>query len=228
MKPSRLFAEEDRKLVEDAIAQAEKTTAGEIVPVVAAASGRYDRAEDIVGLIAALILVSAAWIFLQDIAPARGAWRSGPAPVLGLWRVLSLFVAGFAGGAAAATYWPGLKMPFVPKEEIEEEVGRSAAAAFSRLGAGRTREGTGIVIYVSLLERRVRVEGSGAASERISQQDWERVCRLATDGLRGGRAAQGLAEAVRAAGEVLAGRFPVRPDDKNELTDKLHLIDQSP
>ena len=39
-------------MIEAAIGEAEQKTAGEIVPVVATASGRYDRGEDLFGLVA--------------------------------------------------------------------------------------------------------------------------------------------------------------------------------
>ena len=54
---SQIFNDQERKRVDDAVAQAEKRTSAEIVPVVATSSGRYDRAEDIVGLFVGLIVV---------------------------------------------------------------------------------------------------------------------------------------------------------------------------
>ena len=49
-KPANDFSDEQRRAVAQAVAEAEGKTSAEIVPVVATASGRYDRAEDIVGL----------------------------------------------------------------------------------------------------------------------------------------------------------------------------------
>ena len=144
---------------------------------------------------------------------------------LGLLPVLAVIIAGFALGAAAATRFPALKLPFVPKKEMELEVERAAAHAFRRFRLGRTRDGTGILIYVSLLERRVRVEGGGAIVDKLSHRDWEQVCAAAIDGLGAGRPAEGLARAIEAAGQLLARHFPARPDDLNELKNELCLID---
>ena len=47
---STLFNEEQQQQVERAVQAAEGLTSCEVVPVVATASGRYDRPEDIVGL----------------------------------------------------------------------------------------------------------------------------------------------------------------------------------
>ena len=49
-RASELFNDEQRATIDQAVADAESKTSAEIVPVVATASGRYDRAEDIVGM----------------------------------------------------------------------------------------------------------------------------------------------------------------------------------
>ena len=60
MKPaSSLFNDQARERVNQAIAQAESKTSAEVVPVVATASGRYDRPEDIVGLWLGIIALQA-------------------------------------------------------------------------------------------------------------------------------------------------------------------------
>lgn len=48
---------------------------------------------------------------------------------------------------------------------------------------------------------------------------------LVVDGLRSGRPAEGLAAGVARCGELLARACPAAPDDKNELSNELRLID---
>lgn len=224
-RPSELFSEADRKAIAQAIEKAEQNTSGEIVPVVAAASGRYDRAEDVFGLCLALVALTAAWLLFQDVLVVDGAWTAGPRLTLGLLPLLAIIIAGFALGATAATRLPVLKLPFVPKKEIDQEVERAAAHAFRQFRLGRTQDGTGVLIYVSLLEHRVRVEGGGAVSHKLSHQDWEDVCAAAVDGLKAGRPTEGLTRAIEVAGRLLAQHFPIRPEDRNELKNELCLID---
>lgn len=227
-KPSALFTAEDRKAVKAAVAEAEAKTSAEIVPVVAAASGRYDRAEDIFGVLCAMALVWALWAGLQDVSTVERAWGLGLEPRLGLPALLAAIAAGFALGSAAAAHFPALKRPFMRAGEIEAEVARAAAAAYRRLRVGRTELDNGVLIYVSLFERRVRVEGGGAAAAKIPEGEWRRVCELVLAGLRDGRPAEGLRGAILAAGRLLEDRFPVRPGDKNELTNDLALLDETP
>ena len=65
--------EGDRVVVEQAIAAAELHTGAEFVVAVAARSGRYDRAEDLFGLVFGLLGVTAAWLLFQGVMPNPGA-----------------------------------------------------------------------------------------------------------------------------------------------------------
>jgi putative membrane protein len=224
-RASQFFTDGERTLVEEAVALAELRTSGEIVPVVATASGRYDRAEDLFGVVVALGLVAAGWLPLQNLALLEGAWGERYTWLLGLAPVLALFLAGFLAGAVLATVVPALRLPFISRGEIEAEVDRAARAAFHELRVRRTAGGTGILIYLSLFERTVRVLGDDAISEKLGQEQWTEVCDLVVDGIRAGRAAQGLKDAILRCGDLLAEHFPIEPGDRNELGNELRLID---
>jgi putative membrane protein len=220
---SGLFAASDRERVKSAVAQAESATSGEIVPVVATVSGRYDRAEDLVGLLTALVLLAAAWKPL--LAAAQGGWGGGVDTAIGLGGASLTVVIGFVAGAMAATAFPALRQPFVPRAEMRDEVERRALEQFQRHRVRGTAGGTGVLIYVSLHERMVRVVGDDAIAARITQQDWDAISRAVVDGMAGGKPADGLVEAIRRAGELLAQHFPVQPGDVDELSNELTLID---
>mgnify|MGYP004002922421 CR=1 FL=1 len=68
-KASKLFTAKEQKQINNAITQAESNSSGEILPVVITASGRYDRAEDLFGLVFAMILISIFWFFFQNVSP---------------------------------------------------------------------------------------------------------------------------------------------------------------
>ena len=222
-KAGTLFNRQQRQLVADAVAEAEKDTAGEIVPVVATMSGRYDRAEDLFGLLLGLLALAVAWILFQDTTEA--AWVDAHTPTLGLAALIGIVVAGFLAGAVLATRFPVLRLPFIPAQEMREEVERRALESFQRYRIRTTRGGTGVLIYVSLYEHMVRVVGDDAVMEKVSQEDWEDICRLVVDGMKANRAAEGLMQAIHKSGELLTRHFPIRPGDHNELSNELILID---
>lgn len=224
-KASRFFSSQELDTIKKAVAEAEKRTSGEIVPVLATASGHYHRAEDVVGVLLGLLSVSLAWIFFQRIEPAHGMWVSGYAMSLGLVSVLLVFVAGFIAGVCAASYFPILKQPFLTSSEMKAEVERSAAIAFSRFHVSDTRGGSGILIYVSLFERMVYVQGDDAVSKKIAQADWEEARDLIINGIRAGLACDGFCKAISKCGSLLAVHLPVQPGDTDELPNELRLID---
>lgn len=218
-----LFSTEEKQSVEAAIAEAEQMTAGEIIPVVAAISGRYDRAEDLFGLLFALTALSVAWLLFQDTTQA--AWTATQTPVLGLPTTVGILIGGFVIGATLATHFPVLRLPFIARAEMIEEVERRALETFQRQRVRDTSSGTGILIYVSLYEHVVRVIGDDSVASQLSSDALEEICALVVDGLKQGRPADGLRQAVTKTGELLAAHLPPTVDDTNELANHLILID---
>lgn len=218
-----LFSVEDRQAVDIAIAEAEKMTAGEIVTVVATISGRYDRAEDLFGLLFALIALSVAWLLFQDTTEA--AWSATQTPVLGLVATVGILIGGFVIGAALATHFPTLRLPFIARTEMIEEVERRALEVFQRQRIRDTSRATGVLIYVSLYEHVVKVIGDDGVAVKLSIDSLEDICSLVVDGLKQGRPADGLCQAVKKTGELLAPHLPPAVGDANEITNQLILID---
>jgi len=137
---SSLFNAEDKRSVEVAISEAEKMTAGEIVPVVATVSGRYDRAEDLFGLVFALIALTATWMLFQGTTET--GWSATQSAVLGLPAIAGILIGGFVIGAALATHFPILRLPLITRAEMLEEVERRALETFQRERIRDTSSGT--------------------------------------------------------------------------------------
>ncbi|MBI2358440.1 MAG: hypothetical protein HYV04_05975 [Deltaproteobacteria bacterium] len=223
-KASQFFSEDDRRAIERAVAAAEATTTAEIIPVVATASGRYDRAEDLFGVVFALLALAAAWLGFQDIAAPPG-WGGTHEPALGLVSILLIVFFGFVAGAALAARVAVLRLPFITRREMQAEVERSAAAAFQQFRVRGTAGATGILIYISLYERMVRVLGDDAIAARLGQSDWKEVRDLVIRGIREDEPAQGLVCAVEKCGALCTIHFPPQPRDLNELSNALRIID---
>lgn len=224
MQAKKLFTPEEQEEIRRAITQAELNTSGEVVPVIASASGRYDRAEDLFGLLLAILAVSLVWTLFQGVNPNPIGWSSGSAVSLGLPTLLGVFVGFFFLGAILATWLPALKLPFVSKSEMATEVERRAAESFFRFGIGKTRNATGILIYISLFEHQVVIKGDSAISEKLEQDDWNRVRDAVISGLKNGQATSGLIEGIQSAGQLLEKAFPASSDNPDELPNEIHLI----
>ncbi len=224
MVASKLLSEEERKAVSAAVSEAEKKTAGEIVPVIATASDRYERAEDLVALVTALAAVAATWTQFQRLKPSAD-WNGDPELAIHLPYVLAIFVGGWALGLLLARLLPWVKRLAVSRKVRTARVLFAARQAFDALHVKGTKGSTGVVIYVSLFERRVCVWADRSVSEKIPEAEWKEACEGLTRSLHEGKAKDGFIEAIRRIGDVLAKHFPLQPDDKNELSNELRILD---
>jgi len=222
MVASQLFSPEDRKAVSAAVGEAEKKTSAEIVPVVASASDRYERAEDLVGHISALVAVASTWILFQ---PTPADWENNPELTLRLPLVLVIIVVSWFAGIVLAKAVPWLKRLAVSRGTMTARVLIAAHQAFDSLHAHKTAGGTGVVIYMSLFERRVCVWADRAVSVKISETEWKEITESLVRAIGDGKARDGLIDAIRRCGDLLAKHFPIQPSDVNELPNELRVLD---
>jgi putative membrane protein len=202
MRAHELLAPGAFAAIEDAVRGAERTTSGEIVPMVVERSDSY-----------ADVRIGAAAL----LAIGLGAVVLAVAPGLVHWLVpieLALFAAG-----CWIFGWSRLLGSVTPNPLFSERVHHAAALAFHHAGVVETRDRTGILIFVSLLERRVQVLADRGIHERVPDGTWDGVVEKVVAGMAAGHADRGLVEGIRLCGEILARHFPPRPDDKNELAD---------
>jgi uncharacterized membrane protein len=96
-----------------------------------------------------------------------------------------------------------------------------ARVVFTALGMHRTAGRNGVLIYVSIEDRKLAVVGDVGVDALVPSTFWTRLCANLATHLRAGRSAEGLVAAVREAGEALRAGFPRAPDDRNELPDDL-------
>lgn len=222
---TKLFTKVEITNIEAAIREVEKKTSAEVVPVVASTSGRYDRAEDLFSFLLSLLVLGCTWGWIQSMAPSTELWSGNPAFRLNLPIVLTILAATFFIGIALASRFPLLPLPLIAKREMQEEVERRARETFQRLKIRKTSNATGILIYVSLYERMVHVVGDDTINAKLSERDWKELCDTIISGFKSGKPEEGMRNGILRCGELLSQHFPIKPGDKNELFDTLHLID---
>jgi putative membrane protein len=221
VKASKLFTEADRDTVKQAIVQAEQNTSGEIVPIISSASGRYDRAEDIFGLIFSLLCIAIGWVLFHNNAPTDD-WDSFN---FGLTAILLTIFLSFIIGVLLTHLFPVLRLPFISNKEMEEEVDRAAAAAFQHNRLRNTEDSTGILIYISLHEHRVKVLGDDGINAKLTQSDWQHICDAIITNFKDKKYTNGIVEGINLSGKLLAEHFPIKEGDKDELANELVIID---
>lgn len=204
----RFLSKSDRDSIVTAVKDAEKLTAGEIVPMVVSASYHYPMA-DVIG--AAALALPASLI----VTPLVGGWLwigTGS-----MWLFLGFFTVLFIAFHEIVKRSLWLKRLFISQREIDEEVEEAAITGFYREGLYRTRDETGVLIFISVFEHKVRILADRGINEKVEQGWWDDVVRIIIDSIRHQRQAQGICEAVKKVGELLKVHFPVQPDDTDEL-----------
>jgi putative membrane protein len=116
---------------------------------------------------------------------------------------------------------PLLKTPFIGFRRKEETVMNRAVRAFYEKGLYKTRKNTGVLFFLSLLERKVWVLADKGIYEKIDQETLNRFATTVSKGIGDGRACNALCDAMKEAGELLAKHFPITPGDIDELSNSI-------
>ncbi len=214
----------DRAAIEQAIAEAERTTGAEFVVAIAARSGRYDRAEDLFGLVFGLIGVSAAWLVFQSVE--AGAWDEHNAVTMtvGLPLVLGVFAIWSILGAVLATRFAALARPFITVRQMEEEVRTRAWEAYHIFRVDRAPGAAGVLIYVSLLERRVLIATGDGIGEKLPAGAFSAARDALIADIRSNKAVgQALSGAVDRCAAVVAPVVPPR-ERTNSIPNTVRLL----
>jgi putative membrane protein len=229
-RAERFFSDDEKKAIGDAVARAEQKTSGEIVVLVAERSSLYREAAVFGGFVLAGVAAMAIELVLaglvslgRDWSAAQGAaaqWLSA-AESADLFTFLPVLFLAYLPCRLLCSRFEPLRMLFVLPGRREQAVVENSLRMFHEKGLDRTRDATGVLIYFSLAERRVRIMGDRGIDAALSAAGWRRYADRLSAAVRAGRAAAEVVAVVDELGDILAKRFPRRADDKNELPDEI-------
>lgn len=201
-KASGFFTPEERQRIEAVVEAMEKRTSGEIVPMVVDQSYDYPGAEY---LGAAFFSIGAAalltWLFGQE----------------SMWILLLLLLVLYFPSKILIRFCPPLKRLLISPLEMSAEVEEKAKVAFLEQGLHRTRDETGILILLSLFEKRVFVLADRGINKVVPEHTWDEVVKIVVDGIHRRQTCEALCLAIERCGKLLETPIPVRPDDTDEL-----------
>src|SRR5271156_2092752 len=103
-----------------------------------------------------------------------------------------------------------------------------ALEVFSQLRVWDTEANNGVLIYVQLADRTVEIVADRGFQGKVSDAEWQAVCRLMEEHFRAGRFQIGSIAGVEAIGNLLARHFPAPPNpsalSQNQLPDRPALL----
>ena len=218
------MSQDDHARVSAAIATAEAESDGEIIAATTEISDSY---HDVALHWAVLVLIATmaifAWApqllnFWRDLI--LGGWRPEPTFSELLLFGLVLAVAKFTA-VLLILKWMPLRLALTPGSTKTRRVRRRAVMLFKTGGERRTIGRTGILIYLSMGERRAEIIGDEAITAVTTPETWGEAMAELIVQVKAGRPGDGIVAAVERIGDVLATHFPKSSTDTNEIPDKL-------
>lgn len=200
-----LISAKDEERISAAITAAERNTSGEIVAVVADQSSRY---QHIPFMWAALLALIIPWPFIHF------TWM--PVQIIFLIQLLVFL------GLLALAWHPRVRMALVPKSILNANTRRRASEQFLAQNLHTTEGRTGVLLFVSLAEKRVEIIADSGIDALVPKGTWQKIVDQLTAEIGAGQAVDGFEHAITQIGDQLAAHFPPGDADPNELPD--HLI----
>jgi putative membrane protein len=202
-----MISESDRLAVEKAIGDAESNTSGEIVAVVAPASGGYYYVPYLWGALAALLvpwpLIYWTWMPVQEIYLIQ----------LAVFAVL-----------AAVLHWQPLRFALVPGPVMRQRAHRRAMQQFFAQDIYTTPGHTGVLLFVSAAERYAEIVTDAGIHAKVPDSEWKDIIASLTADIGKGNAGQGLVQAINRIGMHLSEHFPCTADKQNLLPNHLVVL----
>jgi len=206
VKAEKFFKSEELERITKTIHEVESHTIGEVAVMVVDSSDHYIEAEILGGIFLAslLSLVMTTLNFHSSV-----------------WAYISLSFILFFPSKYLFEKIPVLKTAFMGVKRKETAVMQRAVMAFYEKGLYKTKKNTGVLFFMSLLERKVWVLADKGIYEKIEQETLNRYSNMVSQGIKDGRACDALCDAIKESGELLARHFPITHDDTDELSDEV-------
>lgn len=200
------LSDEAKQAFTDAVAAVEAVCSAELVVAVRARSGSYLHADLAAGLVAAFVAI--------------GVLLYSPWPFGLIWFLLDPLLAGLAVGLLA-TRLPAVRRAFTPRAERRARVEAAARSVFVEKRVHATTGRTGVLLYISLLERDAALVVDVGVETLARSAAWQEAAGEVLGRVRRGEDGVAVAAALRGLAAVLAPALARSADDVDELPNEV-------
>ncbi|MBM9591153.1 hypothetical protein JWG41_11890 [Leptospira sp. 201903075] len=210
---TRYFSKSDLDEIKAAVGVAESKTSAEIVPFFAESSHHYKEW---------------AWLGAFLFGGVSGAVFYTAESFYGpLWEGKSFFAIvsvwlGAIFGFVITTVFPKIRISLVSRGAKQYFVDLRAKEAFLDEEVFRTKNRTGILIYISLYEHFVRVLPDKEIAKVVPKSEWNEAVRLIVEGMKSKKKKEGIVSSILFCGDLLK-KYNIQreKDDKNEISNEI-------
>ena len=201
------ISKSDRELIKNLIGEAEKKTSSELVPMIIHHSDVYPAAHFRAAIIVSFLFSLGLYFSpLSIINPIYFLWIQIPGLFAGYW----------------LGHIPFIKRNLITESEIEHEVTQRAYQAFFHHHLHLTRDRNGVLIFVSMIEQKIKIITDIAVAKKVEQKVWDEILVQFGDKMKNKEFISGLSRAIDSVGSVLENAFPSNGEKPaNELNNAL-------
>ena len=107
--------------------------------------------------------------------------------------------------------------------EKRKSVRELAEKEFFKLGVANTRDKTGILIFLLLANRSFYILADSGINEKVPLGTWDKIKDEIQKNFSHGEFCKGIIFGIEEVGKILSKHFPIKPDDANELSNRVNL-----
>lgn len=107
------------------------------------------------------------------------------------------------------------------ESSCKDDVLDRAAWLFKKLKMNETKERNGVLIYLSINDRKFAIIGDSGINKVVPEGFWNGIKENMISHFSKGEFAQGIIGGIKKTGEQLKQYFPWQTDDVNELSDEI-------
>jgi len=234
IKASDFFSPEEKENIANSIKKAESATSGEIAVMVFDSSDSYIEAETFGAFVLAGFFSLLFELIKSSVIGFEPGWESGnlnfpynffieAAKNASIWTYIPMVFVLYIFFKFILSKLPEIKILFIPHKRLEETVMERAVRAFYEKELYKTKDESGILIFISLLEHRVWILGDRGINAKIAPDFWRGIASDLSAGIKKKEYGKSVCQAISKCGEELSRFFPIKKDDINELTDEVIL-----
>ncbi len=213
--------------IKKSVVEAECKTTGEIALAIAPESAHYAFWELLAANVFSAVVLLVLLPFSNMIRNLYRLiyWQNEPSWILPVFYIISIYAAVVIAFYLANI--PAIDRFVIPSAVRKTAVTHRAFRYFTESGVYATAEHSGILIFVSYMERQVRIIADKGIAEKISQDLWNLIADELAENLKKGDAQLAFTNAVAKCGQLLAENFPNHEENPNELSDGLVILEDA-
>lgn len=213
----------DENAIKEKVAEVERQTSGEIALAIIKASDNYAALEFFYAIFAVFV-ASVVFIFFSkpiNTFLSSFTWLPSLARLVSAFLIFQMLILLLV---ILFLNISSFERIFIPKKLRLKNTKKRAYLHFLSSGLYKTKEQSGVLIFVSVLERTVFVFADSGISAKVEQAEWNKICKGLINSIKEKNAGKGFLTAVEECGQILTKNFPAKANNPNELADGLVIL----